>query len=95
MAAPHPGVLKSACALDGMELRTTAGERLGHVFDLRLRTDGREAPAVTAIVYGSRGLLERLGLRHARPTSIPWSRVRAIEDGAIVVDDKASRPSGV
>jgi len=95
MAAAHPGILKSACALDGMEVRTASGKRLGRVFDLRLHTDARQAPAVTAIVYGSRGLLERLGLRHAKPTSIRWERVRAIEDRAIVVDDdKSARPPG-
>ena len=92
MAAAHPRILKSACALDGMEVRTASGERLGRLFDLRLRTDAGETPAVTAIVYGRRGLLERLGLRHAKPTSIPWARVRAIEDRAIVVDDDVSRP---
>jgi sporulation protein YlmC with PRC-barrel domain len=90
VAAADPGLLKSACALDGMEVRTASGQRLGHVFDLRLRTDAGAAPVVTAIVYGSRGLLERLGLRHAKPTAIDWERVRAVQGRVIVVDDEAA-----
>jgi sporulation protein YlmC with PRC-barrel domain len=90
VAAADPGLLKSACALEGMEVRTAAGRRLGHVFDLRLRTDAGAAPVLAAIVYGSRGLLERLGLRHAKPTLIAWERVGAVEGRAIIVDDDAA-----
>ena len=90
MAAAHPRVLKSACALEGMEVCTAAGERLGHLFDFRLHTDGGRAPVVTELLYGSRGLLARLGLRHAKPTTIAWSLVRAIEGNTIVVDEKAA-----
>jgi sporulation protein YlmC with PRC-barrel domain len=91
MAEAHPRILTTACELELMEVRTEDGRRLGRVFDLSLHTGRRGAPAVAAIVYGRRGLLERLGLRHARPSSLPWSRVRAIRDRVIVVDE-AVRP---
>ena len=86
--------LTTACALDLMRVRTADGRQLGHVFDVRCDTaDGRQ-PTVTAIVYGKRGLLERLGLRHARPAWLPWARVRSIEGRVVVVDDDAPRPGG-
>jgi len=91
MAAKRPRILKSAAALELLQVRTVSGARIGHVFDFRLRTDRGAAPVVEAILYGSRGLLSRLGIRHARPTEIEWSRVRAVEDDAIVVDDDAPR----
>jgi len=84
--------LRTACALDLMRVRTADGRELGHLFDVRCDTAPGKQPTVTAIVYG--GLLERLGLRHARPASLPWARVRSIEGRVIVVDDDAPRPGG-
>lgn len=86
--------LTTACALELMRLRTADGKALGHVFDVRCDTRPGKPPTVTAIVYGKRGLLEHLGLRHARPASLPWTRVRSIEGRVIVVDDDAPRPGG-
>jgi sporulation protein YlmC with PRC-barrel domain len=86
--------LTTACALELMRVRTEDGRALGHVFDLRCKTGPGKAPTVTAIVYGERGLLERLGLRHARPTFVPWERVRSIEGRVVVVADDAPRPGG-
>ena len=82
--------LITACALDLMRVETADGRRLGHVFDLRCETGSGKVPTVTAIVYGEHGLLERLGLRRARPTVVPWTRVRSIGDRVIVVDDDAA-----
>jgi sporulation protein YlmC with PRC-barrel domain len=87
MAEANPGILTSACALELMHVRTADGRDLGRVFDLRCDVRAGALPTVTAIVYGERGLLERLGLRRARPTSIPWTQVRRIEGRVIVVDD--------
>jgi sporulation protein YlmC with PRC-barrel domain len=78
--------LLTACAIELVRVQTVVGTRLGHVFDLRCESAPGGAPAVTAIVYGERGLLVRLGLRHARPSSVPWSRVRSVDDRVIVVD---------
>jgi sporulation protein YlmC with PRC-barrel domain len=86
MAEAHPRLLTSACAIELMRVQTVDGAPLGHVFDLRCKNVPGHAPTVTAIVYGERGMLVRLGLRHARPSSVPWSRVRSIEDRVIVVD---------
>jgi sporulation protein YlmC with PRC-barrel domain len=79
-------LLKTACALELVRVQTADGTRLGHVFDLRCESVAGAAPTVTAIVYGERGLLVRLGLRHARASSVPWSRVRSVGDRVIVVD---------
>jgi len=94
MAEADSRRLSTAGALELMRVRTADGRELGHVFDLRCDTAAGKAPTVTAIVYGERGLLERLGLRHARPTSVPWARVRSIEGRVVVVDDDAPRPRG-
>jgi len=90
MAEADSRRLTTACTLDLMRVQTTDGRRLGHVFDLRCEAGSGKAPTVTAVVYGERGLLERLGLRRARPTVVPWARVRLIEDRVIVVDDDAA-----
>ena len=92
MAEPTSRRLTTACALERMRLRTADGCDLGHAFDLRCATGTGKLPTVTAVIYGRRGLLERLGLRHARPTFVSWARVRSIEGRVIVVDDDAPRP---
>jgi hypothetical protein len=84
--------LTTACALERMRVRMADGCDLGHAFDLRCATGTGKLPTVTAVIYGRRGLLERLGLRHARPTFVSWARVRSIEGRVIVVDDDAPRP---
>jgi len=92
MAEADSRRLTTAFALELMRVRTADGSELGHVFDVRCDIGAGKVPTVSAIVYGERGLLERLGLRHARPTSVPWERVRSIEGRVIVVDDDAPRP---
>ncbi|HUP08778.1 MAG TPA: hypothetical protein VMU47_16590, partial [Caldimonas sp.] len=64
------------------------GRRLGHVFDLRLHAGaGPDAwpDEVESLVYGTVGLLERLGLRHARTKTLPWRDVVGLRDGALIV----------
>jgi sporulation protein YlmC with PRC-barrel domain len=71
--------------LMGAEVRTTDGERLGRVNDVRVacRPDGTWA--VDALLLGSASFLERLGLRSTTPDQIAWTRVSEIDQGAIVV----------
>ena len=66
------------------------GTFLGHVFDLRSRGEPEHgltsgARAVDELVYGRMGLLARLGLDEADATTLPWSAVKEIRDGVIVV----------
>ncbi|HSC65415.1 MAG TPA: PRC-barrel domain-containing protein [Caldimonas sp.] len=89
MAEADSRRLTTACTLDLMRVQTSDGRTLGHIFDVRCESGSDKPPTVTAIVYGERGLLERLGLRRERPTVVPWSRVRSIGERAVVVDDAA------
>jgi len=41
---------------------------------------------VGELVYGKTGLLARLGLTHARATTLAWESVKEIRDGKIIVD---------
>lgn len=85
MAAPQaPSVIRAA-ELQGLQLRTTGGRRLGRLFDLKV--DPRGGALVAELVYGELGWLERVGFRTARAQSLPWSAVRGIEEGAILVDE--------
>jgi len=66
------------------------GTFLGHVFDLRSEGEPEhglthDSRAVGEIVYGRMGLLARLGLDEADATTLPWSAVKEIRDGVIVV----------
>jgi hypothetical protein len=74
--------------LEGLVLRTEDGRRLGRVFDLRMH----RSPApdlwpdeVESLVYGTVGLLERLGLRAAQTRTVPWRDVVGVRDGALIV----------
>jgi hypothetical protein len=74
--------------LELLELRTEDGRRLGRVFGLRMH----RSPApdlwpdeVESLVYGTLGLLERLGLRAARTRTMPWREVVGVRDGALIV----------
>ena len=80
----------TVCALDAQRLVAEDGRRLGRLFDLGCRWQpGDEHSAIDELVYGRTGLLERVGLVHERPPSVPWSAVRRIEPRAIVVSSAA------
>lgn len=88
MAKQDPGRVGSLAALQLVRLESEDGTRLGHVFDLRTEYDPARPdrpPVVTEILYGTIGLLERLGVRRTRPRTIPWKSVIAIHPHAIVV----------
>jgi sporulation protein YlmC with PRC-barrel domain len=78
----------SACKLQSRPIRTANGRQLGHLHDLRCEWRGSRAQ-VTHLVYGRRGLLERLGFRGARFDAIPWASVVEVRDDAIVVAEKS------
>jgi sporulation protein YlmC with PRC-barrel domain len=68
------------------------GTFLGHVFDLRSQGEPEhgithDARVVGELVYGRMGLFARLGLDEADATTLPWSSVREIRDGAIIVSN--------
>lgn len=91
MVATLAPELKTACALQLLRVEGIDGRFLGHVFDLRCRwRAGRhEAPVVETVVIGRAGLLHRLGFRHARTCTVPWTAVRAFRDGRVMVVDAA------
>jgi sporulation protein YlmC with PRC-barrel domain len=88
--AAHDLKPPTLCGLDGQRVHREDGRALGHLFDLHCAWQpGEESSAVDELIYGRTGLLERLGLLHRQPASVPWSSVRRIEDKAIVVSAEA------
>jgi sporulation protein YlmC with PRC-barrel domain len=85
------------------EVRSESGEKLGHVFDVRVARRSGSSPArvdqtwrLTGLLVGSRGARERFGLTPGRPggyrhmrDAIPWGDVIGVDDGVIVVRDAA------
>jgi hypothetical protein len=82
--------MKSACALQLGRVRTTGGRLLGKVFDFRCEWRGDHA-RVTRLVYGRRGLWERLGFRRQRQDTLPWSSVERMDGGEVIVADATSK----
>jgi sporulation protein YlmC with PRC-barrel domain len=76
--------------LMGAEVRSHAGERLGHVGDVRVVRQG-QTWEVDAILLGASSALERLGLRRGAPQAVAWTQVREIRDGVVTVDAVAKR----
>ena len=86
----------------GATLVTESGERLGHVFDVRVKRDPRSSREradqkwkLDALLYGEQGLIARFGLFAARERvsrgrheELPWSEVVAIAAGQITVRDR-------
>jgi sporulation protein YlmC with PRC-barrel domain len=85
---------------------TESGEKVGHVFDVRVRRgSGSSAKGaggtwrIDGLLVGRRGVLERFGFtrnelagpRHAHDT-LPWSAVVKVQDGLVVVRDGTERP---
>jgi hypothetical protein len=73
-----------------LKVVTEDGRHLGHVFDLRAHgrptlDSRRNREPVDELVYGTLGLLERLGIRRKSGRTLQWSQVIAVRDGKIVV----------
>jgi sporulation protein YlmC with PRC-barrel domain len=82
------------------EVVSQDGERLGHVFDIRCQGEPEHGfthqdRIVSELLYGTRGLLELIGLRKTSVQSVAWQSVQRIEDGKIIVDvtDKSVGPT--
>ena len=65
------------------------GRKLGHLIDVRgqpLAGEKQGSGAVlTELLYGTGGLLERLGLREVETQAIPWESVVKIERKKITI----------
>ena len=75
-----------ACELQGKRVRCENGERLGRVYEIRLRNS-----QVVALICGARGFFQRLadvGSGHR----VPWERVHKITPSEIIIGDQGSRP---
>ena len=80
--------------LELLEVVTEDGRRLGRIFDLRAHgrpTSARRATAarVDQLIYGTLGLLERLGIRGAQGCALPWSDVVRIDASTVTVKSTA------
>jgi hypothetical protein len=76
--------MKTACTMQLENVRTEDGRTLGKVFDLRCEWHGTHAH-VTHLVFGRRGLWERLGFRRQRHDTLPWSAIRRIDNREVIV----------
>jgi sporulation protein YlmC with PRC-barrel domain len=69
---------------------TESGRSLGRCYDLRGELTATNL-RVTGLCVGSRGFLERLGIRsHDNHQTIPWSAVIRIEGKRIIIRDDLS-----
>jgi hypothetical protein len=87
MAQRTAEILTTACGMELMRVETADGKLLGHLFDLRCRWRAKEdaAPRLEELVLGPAGLLERIGLRRTKPSTVHWYRVESIRGNVIVV----------
>ena len=74
-----------ASDLQGKRVRRENGERLGRVYEIRLRDSH-----VAALVCGARGFFQRLA-GTVGGHRIPWEQVRKITPSEIIVADKGTR----
>jgi sporulation protein YlmC with PRC-barrel domain len=85
----------------GARIATENGDQLGHVFDVRVERAGDDPSAgewrVKALVVGTRGVFERLGMRSAGDEPlldrdvVPWDAVVGLELGEVLVRE-GTRP---
>jgi sporulation protein YlmC with PRC-barrel domain len=75
----------------GRPVEDEAGERFGHVHDVRVRRAG-DVYEVEGLVIGTRGMVVRLGLHKANDEEplragdlVRWNDVAAVEDDRIVI----------
>jgi hypothetical protein len=87
MAQRTAEILTTACDMELMRVETADGRLLGHVFDLRCRwrSADDDTPILEEIVFGRTGLLERVGLRRSKPSTVHWYLVEAVRSNVIVV----------
>jgi sporulation protein YlmC with PRC-barrel domain len=83
--------MKRITELQHLEIYSKSGEYMGRVFDLRsmgLPEHGATSRArvINQIVYGTVGMLERLGLRQSKADTVDWASVVEIDEKRIVVD---------
>jgi sporulation protein YlmC with PRC-barrel domain len=85
----------------GNIVRTESGQKLGHVYDVRVARDPRASTEsagqkwhVKGLVIGERGLLERFGIAGAKKQEpmlprdmIPWSSIVRVRGREVVVED--------
>jgi hypothetical protein len=85
----------------GSRVVTESGDKLGHVFDVRVRRDPRSSAEradqkwkVDALLYGSRGIVHRFGMLAVkrlipsdRGDEVSWRDVVAVDPGRITVRD--------
>ena len=92
------GRMKTLSQLKFMRVVTEEGEFLGHVFDFRSPGAKEEVSAkqidagraIGDLIYGRKGLLERLGFREPGVQTIPWTAVVKMHDDRLIVAVKKS-----
>ena len=69
------------------------GKTLGHLIDVRCRPAPGKATRggarISELLYGTGGLLKRLGLREMKTRGIPWKSVVRVEKNRITIQERA------
>ena len=86
----HARAMMKLTDFDLLEVVTEDGRRLGRVFDLRIHgrpttRSTQQRADVDQLVYGTLGLLERLGLRKATGRTLRWDQVVSVRAGSLVI----------
>jgi sporulation protein YlmC with PRC-barrel domain len=81
--------VRTLTSLMGREVVTEGGRQLGSCHDLRVELTSSSL-RVVALVVGSRGWLEHVGMRRSGKDTVPWDAVTRIEGSLIVVRDDAT-----
>ena len=95
------GVVMRVSELLGSIVNTESGQKLGHVYDVRVQRDPRSSSesagqkwSVKGLVVGERGMLERFGIAGAKKQEpilqrdmIPWSSIVRVRAGEVIVQD--------
>jgi len=95
MDRPTSHELKTASGLDLLRVCDREGRQLGHVFDLACRwTAGDEASPIDELIFGTIGLLERVGLHKRKPDSVQWTQVYEVLPKSLVISGHDGPSSG-
>lgn len=72
--------------LQRSDVETERGDRLGHLFDVKVaKGDTGAPPTLQALLVGRGGLARRLGVARTRSRQVPVEEIVSFEEGTVVI----------